>query len=272
MQRVHSMVFVLVLPFLASFAQAEVELAKVNGQKITDSELTKVLSGMPAAQRSSVLQDRAARKQLVNSLIDQQVLIQEGEKLKLDQSKEFKEALDMFRRQYLATQILERNLSSKLTDTEARRYYEVNKQRFSTDQAHVQHILTSDELTAKDLLRKAKAPNADFQALAEKFSKDPSAKNNRGDIGIVLRDSPFVEEFKEAVFRTPEGEIVGPIKTSFGYHLIKVVEKKSGRPLNYDEVELRVKGELREKLVANFVKKLRAQAKVTINDRAIENQ
>lgn len=243
---------------------ASVELAKVNGKPITESDLARVLSGMNDGQRSNVLKDPATRKQILTSVIDQEILVQEGEKLKLDQSQAYKDALANFRRQYLMGQVLERGVGGKLTDATARKYYEANKRRFSTDQVHVQHILTSDEMQARELLKKAKEAGADFQELAEKHSKDPSAKNNRGDIGPINRDSPFVQEFKDAAFDGKKGEIIGPVKTAFGFHLIRIVDKKLGRPLEYDEVELKVKGELREALIKDYVSQLKRQAKVQI--------
>lgn len=262
-------VFSVVLPIVTILSigsvAAAVELAKVNGKPVTDKDLTLALSGMNEGQRESVLRDPVAKKQVLSTVIEQEVLVQEGEKQKIDQTQQFKDAAAAFRRQYLAAQVLDKGVGTKLTDASARAYYENHKRRFSTDQVHVQHILVTDEMQARDVLKKAQAPKADFQELAEKLSKDPSAKNNRGDIGVITRDSPFVQEFKDAAFDGQKGQIVGPIKTAFGYHIIKVVDKKLGRPLEYDEVELRVKGVMRDELVKDYVTQLRKQAKVQVN-------
>ncbi len=246
-------------------AQAATELAKVNGKPITEKDVQQALTGMSESQRAALLKDPVAKKQIVSTLADQEVLIQEAEKLKIDQSQPYKDALIAFRRQFLAAQVLERGVSPKVTDTTARKYFEAHKRRFSTDQIHVQHILVSDELQARDMLKKAQAPQADFQELAEKFSKDPSAKRNRGDLGVIGRDSPLVEEFKAPAFDAPKDSIVGPVKTAFGYHIIKVVDKKIGRPMEYDEVELKVKGEMRDEFVKDYMAQLKKQAKVQIN-------
>lgn len=247
-----------------------VDLAKVNGRSITEKDLQDALGGLPEGQRETILGDPGSRRQLLLSMIDQEVLLQEGEKSKLDQDQEFKSAMAAFRRQYLSNKVLERNLGSKVTDKAERKYYEAHKSNFSTDEVDVQHILVADEAQARDLLKKAKEPGADFQALAEKFSRDPSAKNNRGDLGFITHDSPLVKEFKDAAFDAGEGEIVGPIKTSFGYHIIKVVKKKFGKALGFDEVELRVKNEMKQDLIQAYVSKLKSQAKVQIDDKALE--
>jgi peptidyl-prolyl cis-trans isomerase C len=247
-----------------------VDLAKVNGRTISDSDLKMALGSMNQGQRDAVLKDPNSRRQILLSLIDQEVLLQEGEKEKIDQSAEYKAALVQFRKQYLANKVLEKNLASRLTDKTARSYYDKNKSKFSTDQVHVEHILAESQEKAEELLKKANAPNADFNALAEQFSRDPSAKNNRGDLGFINRDSPYVKEFKDVAFETAEGKVAGPVKTAYGYHLIHVVKKKFGKPLSYDEVELRVKEELRQDLVESYVGKLKQQAKVQVDDKALD--
>jgi parvulin-like peptidyl-prolyl isomerase len=166
--------------------------------------------------------------------------------------------------------VVEKNLGSKLTDSAAKKYYELHKSRFSTDQVHVQHLLTADEPSARELLKKVKEPNADFQEIAEKQSRDPSAKNNRGDLGFIGYDSPFVQEFKDAAFQGAENEIIGPVKTLYGYHLIKIVDKKSGKILQFDEVELKVRNAMRQDLVGAYVGKLKQQAKVQVDDKAVD--
>ncbi|MBL7715030.1 MAG: peptidylprolyl isomerase [Bdellovibrionales bacterium] len=259
------------LSILATSAFAATEVAKVNGKSISDQDVKAALASVSDAQRSAILKDAQAKRNVLQGIIDQEIMLQEAEKLKIDQSQAYKDALAAFRKQYLMAQVLEKSVAPKVTESGAKRFYESNKQNFSTDRVHVQHILVTDELQAKDILSKAKEKDADFMALAEKFSKDPSAKNNRGDIGPINRDSPFVAEFKNAAFNGKKGEIIGPVKTAFGYHVIKVVDKYVGRALNYDEVELQVKTAFREGLIRELVGQLKSQAKVQINDKALNS-
>jgi len=88
----------------------------------------------------------------------------------------------------------------------------------------------------------------------------------------MTHDSPFVREFKEAAFSGAEGEIVGPVKTAFGYHLIKTVEKRIGKPLTYDEVELRVKQEMRDDLVGAFISTLKDTAQIQIEEKSLSGR
>lgn len=254
----------------ASGSALAVDLAKVNGKAITDRDLQSALSGLNEGQRQNFLKDGNTRRQILGGVIDQEVLVQEGEKSKLDQEQEYKDALNTFRRQYLTTKVLQKNLASKLTDSAAKKYYEGHKERFSTEQVRAMHILVKEEAEANDIVKKAKALNNDqFQELAEKVSKDPSAKNNRGDLGFFTRDR-MVAEFTDAAFGAKEGDVVGPVKTSYGYHIIRVVSKKTGKPLQYDEVELKVKNELRSEMTQNLVTTLKKQAKVEVDDKAID--
>jgi parvulin-like peptidyl-prolyl isomerase len=196
-------------------------------------------------------------------------MIQEAEKQKLDKDKDYEVAYKAFRRSYMTEKLLAKNVKPKITVAAAKKYYEMHKRNYSTDQVQVQHILLSDEKTALEVLKEAKAKGADFQKLAEKYSKDPSAKNNRGDVGVITHDAPFVEEFKDAAFNAGQGEIVGPVKTQFGYHIIKVVDKKPGKVLGYDEVEMKVHADLQKEAVQNYIIQLKKGAAVMFDDKGI---
>jgi peptidyl-prolyl cis-trans isomerase C len=247
------------------------EVARVNDQPISDKDLrfALTLSGLNEGQSEGVLKDANSRRQILNSLIDQEVLVSQAKKDKLDQDAEFKEATEAFKKQFLSSRVLQKNLGSKVTDAAVKKYYEAHKSRYSTDQVHAMHILVSDESRAQEVLKLAKAKNADFQQLAEKYSKDPSAKNNRGDLGFFGRDR-MVPEFTSAAFAGEDGQVVGPVKTTYGYHIIKVVEHKTGQTMSFDDVELRVRNDMMQDVREEYVNKLRKQAKITVQDTALD--
>lgn len=246
-----------------------VELAKVNGKVITDKDVQAALGGFNEGQRRQILKDNSSRREIVSNLVEQELLIQEGEKMNLDKDSDYQSALAAFKRQYVTERMLKKVIEPKLSVEAVKSYYNNNKRNYTTDKVHVQHILVGDEKRANELLKQAKAKDADFQRLAEAHSIDPSAKSNRGDVGVVTRDSPFVQEFKDASFKGKPGDVVGPVKTQFGYHLIKVVDKKMGKTLNYDEIELKVKADLQRTLIDEYLVKLRTSAKITLDDKAI---
>ncbi len=254
-----------------SLSASASEIAKVNGKIISDADVKASLSSFNEGQRSKILSDSNTRREIISNLVDQELLIQEAEKQKLDKEKDYETALQAFRRQFLTDKVLAKNVRPKLTEAAAKKYYENYRKNYSTDKVSVQHILLSDEKTAMEVLKQSKVAGVDFQALAEKNSKDPSAKNNRGDIGVITRDAPFVEAFKTAAFNAKQGDIVGPIKTQFGYHIIKVTDKKIGKVLGYEEVELRVKADLQKEFVQNYVTQLKKTSSISVDEKNLSS-
>ena len=248
---------------IATSAWAAKNLATVNGKAITEDDLKQFLSGFNEMQRSGIEKDPQARQQLLSNLIDQEVLTQTAIKEKLDQTADYRRALESFRRQYLANALINQRVLSRVTDTEAREYYQRNRPRFSTDQVHAFHILVETEAEAKSVLEEVKKSGTDFQAVAERRSKDPSAKNNRGDLGFFTRDR-MVAEFADAAFAAKKGEIIGPVKTSYGFHIIKVEDKKAGKVPGFEEVELRVRNSLQQEMIQDYLGGLRRNTKISI--------
>lgn len=245
-------------------AFAAKQLAKVNGKAITDADLDLATASMNEGLRASLMRDNDAKKELLNSVIDQELMLQAALKEKLDQSPQYKQAMEAFRRNMLANLYLEKRLAAKLTPQAVRNYFNLNRSQYNTDQAHAQHILLSTEEEAKKVIEEARKPNADFAALAEKFSKDPSAKNNRGDLGFFPRGQ-MVKEFSDPVFMAKPGTIVGPIKTDFGWHVVKLIEKRPGKNLEFEEVELQAKTNLRQELMRGLMSEMRKSAKIQYN-------
>jgi peptidyl-prolyl cis-trans isomerase C len=253
------------IPSMAWSAQ----VATVNGKTVTDKDLTDALSSLNEGQRRSLLKDYNSKRQILNTVIDQELLDQEAQKEEIDKEPAYKAAIEGFKRQYMANEVLRKNLSGKLSDSAAKHFYEANKNRYSTEQVHAEHILVDDEATALDMLKKAQVPGADFQALAEKYSKDPSAKNNRGDIGFFGR-TQMVPEFTNAAFAGKENEIVGPVRTTYGYHIIKIVEHKPGAILEFSDVEGRVKSDMQAEATQRYLANLRKEAKISVDDKALQ--
>jgi len=131
-----------------------------------------------------------------------------------------------------------------------RKRYEAEKARFATpEQRQASHILISDgegaQAKAEKLVAEAKAPGADFAALAKANSTDTGSKEQGGDLGWVERGA-MVKPFEDAVFAAKPGEIVGPVKTEFGYHVIQVREVRGGQGKPFEEV--------RDQLLAEQIK------------------
>jgi peptidyl-prolyl cis-trans isomerase C len=254
---------------LAGGVASAAVIATVNQKQLTDGDLKSALGQFNEGQRNNILKDPTNRRQVLLSMIDQELLNQEAEKQKIGDDEQIKMAIDAFRRQQMVARLLEKNLASRVTQAAARKFYDQNKLLFNTDQVRAQHILVSTDTEAREVMKKANDPKADFQKLAEQFSKDPSAKNNRGELGFFARDQ-LDPEFTKAAFGANTGQIVGPIKTVYGYHLIKVLEKKPGKTLSFEEAEMKATGLLRQKLGQEYLTKLRDQAKIQIEEKTLE--
>lgn len=254
---------------LFAFEASAAVLATVGKRQFTEQDLRGALSQFNDGQKGNILKDSNSRRQILSSLIEQEILFQEAERQKADENDQVKAAVEAFKRQQMVGYLLDRNLSTKLTDSAAKKFYDKNKLLFSTDQVRAQHILTQTETEARDVMRKAKEPSADFQKLAEQISRDPSAKNNRGELGYFTRDQ-LAEEFTKAAFAASTGDIIGPVKTLYGYHVIRIMDKKMGRTQSFEEVELKVRGMLRQRLATEYVSKLREQANIKVDESALE--
>jgi peptidyl-prolyl cis-trans isomerase C len=168
---------------------------------------------------------------------------------------------------------------SEPTEADAQKYYEENKDKYKQkEQINAQHILfkmdknTTDAEKkqkldqAKKVFAEAKKKDADFGELAKKYSEGPTAQRG-GDLGTFSRGR-MVKQFEDVAFAAKPGEIVGPVETQFGYHIIKVNEKIEEKQRPYDEVKESIltslKARQKSKATRELLDKLRAEAKIEV--------
>jgi peptidyl-prolyl cis-trans isomerase C len=174
---------------------------------------------------------------------------------------------------------LESQLSGKteVSDEEAKKFYEENKTEFEqSETVKASHILfrvnkEDSEEVVNQKLKAAQGAEArakkgeDFSALAKELSEEPGAKESGGDLGFFPKDR-MVPEFAEVAFSEKVGEISNPVRTQFGWHVIKVTEKKPAGTLPYDEVKAQLitylKAKKQEEAAQQVLKSLRDSAKI----------
>jgi peptidyl-prolyl cis-trans isomerase C len=250
-----------VLITLTSVSFARATGVSVNGRVITDADLAAVVAQLPGKAKDDVLKDPAAKAQILSTLVNQELLFQDATSRKVQASKDYKLALEAFKKQ-LAVELLVRNqITSKISTSAVKNYFEKNKKQYSNDAVHALHILTKTANEAQAILAEVKKPGVDFQMVAEKRSIDPAAKTNRGDLGFFghgMLDAGFTD----AAFAAKTNQIIGPIKSAFGYHVIKVLEKKAGKPAEFSEAEPRARSDLQRDMIESYLTNLKKRSKI----------
>lgn len=237
------------------------DVATVNGQPISKAAFEEALAGMPPQMQGQMVTPEG-REALLDDLVTQEVLLQEGRRVGVEKDPAVKGRLEEAKRQILVQAALQKIAESDVTDDKVKAYYQSHKEEFR--QVHASHIVLETEQQAKDVKKRA-AGGADFAALAKELSTDPSAKENGGDLGYFRKDQ-MVKPFADKAFAMKVGEISGPVKTEFGYHIIKVAEIKDAQPI--DGLDPQALSGIKRSVLAKRIEELKGRAKVvTYKDR-----
>ena len=162
----------------------------------------------------------------------------------MDETDEFKAMMERARKDILAQLAINSVLKDiTVTDEEMQAFYKENPQHFEKGETvHAKHILVDSEEKAQDIMNKITAGDIYFEDAAKEFSSCPSNVQG-GDLGEFGKGQ-MVPEFDQAVFAAEVGKVVGPVKTQFGYHLIKVEDKKDASVTPFDEVKEQIRANL----------------------------
>ena len=210
-------------------------LAKVGQKEITNLDVQGAIQGLDPFQAQQ-FQTEEDQKYVLDDLINQELLYMYAKDNKIDQDEEFRTEMKRVEENVLKQYVINKILTSvKLTEEEKKAFFEAQKQSFSKPEtASAKHILVDSEEKANDILGKINAGEVSFEDAAKEHSTCPS-KDAGGDLGTFGRGQ-MVPEFENAVFNMNNGEVSGPVKTQFGYHLIKLENKNESSIPEYDEV------------------------------------
>ncbi|MDD2980037.1 MAG: peptidylprolyl isomerase [Hespellia sp.] len=218
-------------------------LAVVAGKEITQADFDAFARTIPQEQQA-YLQDPSARQYFVDQFVSIYLFAQLAEDEKLDQTEEFNKIMANARRDVLGQMAMQKLLTNiEVSDEEAKAYFEANKDNFNKPETvSAKHILMESEEEIKDVHTKIEAGEISFEDAAKEYSTCPS-KEQGGNLGEFQRGQ-MVPEFETAAFASEIGKITEPIKTQFGYHLIKVEGKNEASAQSYEEVASAIKGQL----------------------------
>lgn len=211
-------------------------LATIGEKEITNYDVESALQSLEPYQAMHFNSEQG-KKQLLDDLVNQELFYMEAKENELHNDEEFKKELQRVQENMLKQYAINKVLTSiSLTEEEKKAFFEANKDKFNKPEtATAKHILVETEEQANDLLNKIKANEVSFEDAAAEHSTCPS-KEAGGNLGSFPRGQ-MVPEFEEAVFNMEKGEVVGPVKTQFGYHLIKLEDLNKGGESEYEEVK-----------------------------------
>ena len=241
-------------------------IARVNGVNITQGDLT--LAEEDVGGEMQAVSPEAKRENLISYLADIIMVTQAAEKKNLADSPDFKRRLAFLRNKLLMGYELQQAAKTALTDEALHQTYdEAARSMAGQEEVRARHILVEGEDEAKAVLEQLKG-GADFATLAKEKSKDPGAAEG-GDLGYFTKDQ-MVPEFADVAFKMYPGQLSNPVKTQFGWHVIKVEDRRTKQPPEFDKVKDQIEAFLARKAQTDFITKLRQSAKIERLDKPAE--
>ncbi len=243
---------------------------KVNDWSYTAADLEKDI-GQELRRAPRELQhffaSKDGQKQFLDRVIRRELLMQEAEKRKLGDQAEVAEQVANLRRELMIRALVQEEIAGKIKveDKDVQDYFAAHPDEFSGDTVRLRHILVQTEGEAKEIQARL-AKNEAFEELAKKFSRDTNSAPKGGDLGYLGREQ-MLPDFARAAFALKPNEVSDVVKTPFGFHLIKLVDRKKGEPQAFDQV----KGQLQRRLTDErqsqrfqaWIKELEAGSKIT---------
>lgn len=211
-------------------------LAVVAGEKITEKELNAFLQTVPEQQRAYISNPQF-REQALEQLIALHLFAKDGEDMKLYETEEFQSVIANARKDILAQMAMREAMKDvTVAEEELKAYYDANGDRFKKGETvNAKHILVDNEEKCNEILKSIQSGEIVFEVAAQQNSTCPSGQKG-GDLGVFGKGQ-MVKEFEEAAFAAEIGAVVGPVKTQFGYHLIKVEAKNEAGVTPFEEVK-----------------------------------
>jgi peptidyl-prolyl cis-trans isomerase C len=239
---------------------ADPVVAKVDGVEIRASDLALAEEEIGASLPQDASPD-ARRNYLVTHLIDMILLSRAAEEQGLSGSDDFKRRFAAMRQKLLAGLMLRQVAQKDVSEQAMHKVYDdAVKQMGDEQEVRARHILVENEDQAKAIAAELKK-GADFAELAKQKSKDPGAAVEGGDLGYFGKEQ-MVPEFADAAFKMEKGQVSEPVKTQFGWHIIKVEDKRNKPVPEFDKVKDQIETYVQRKAQADYIKKLQETAKV----------
>ena len=243
-------------------------IAKVNGKTITDvdmrlaeAEIGNDLGSLPEATR---------RRVLLEFLIENQLFADAAESEQLGSGPAFNERLQYWRRRALRDAYFDKSVRSAISEAEVRQHYagQAGAAR-PEEEVRARHILVENKDKAREVFEKL-AHGSDFVQLARQHSKDPGSKDQGGDLGYFGRGQ-MVPQFEEVAFKLKQGEVSEPVESQFGWHIIRLDDRRQRPVPPFEAVKDRVTAHLIHRKAQQIAADLREKAQIEYIDPEIKS-
>jgi peptidyl-prolyl cis-trans isomerase C len=240
----------------AAFAQ---NLAVVNGKPIPKARADAIVNDMIKGGQQKTPQ---LEQMVKDELIKREVMMQEADKRGITTSEEVKTQLELARQSVIIRALFaDYQKTNPVTDADVKAEYDKFKAQAGDKEYHARHILVDKEDEAKDIIAKLKAGQK-FEALAKARSKDPGSGANGGDLDWAP-PSAYVKEFSDAMVKLQKGQTTPtPVKTQFGYHVIRLDDVRAAQVPSLDEIKPQIQQQLMQQKLQAFQAELMAKAKI----------
>jgi peptidyl-prolyl cis-trans isomerase C len=234
-------------------------VARVDGVELHLSDVQAAQQTLPPQAQKVPLEQ--IYPMLLDRLVDGALITEAGRKEHLDQDPDVQTRLKRYEDRLIQEAYLNRAIKQAETEDSLKsRYQKLLKEKPAQEEVHARHILVASEEEAKSVIAQLDK-GADFTALAKKYSTDPSAKDG-GDLGYFGHDD-MVKEFADAAFALPVGQYTKtPVKTEFGWHVIKVEDRRAGKPPSFEEAQDQLRQDLARDIIEAKLQELRGAAKI----------
>ena len=250
------------------FAADDAVLANIDGQSITEADVAMTMRDL--AQQFEKIPAEKQKAAALQALIEIRLMAAKGRAEGVDQTEDFKRQQQFLADRVLHQATIDSAIAGKITDEDIKaRYDKEVAGRPAEEEVKARHILVKTEDEAKKLIAELDG-GAKFEDLAAKHTTDPSGKDSGGDLGY-FGAGMMVPEFEKAAMETAVGDYTKvPVQTQFGFHIIKVEDKRAKAAPPLEQVKDQVKSLLLRERYTAFLDELRAGAKVEILDPALK--
>jgi peptidyl-prolyl cis-trans isomerase C len=255
------------LAFSAPAWSEEYVMMKVNNQDISSADVQRMWEGLfPQGQAPAfdgVKPDM--RDRVLRAVMAERILLDEATKQGVDKSDKLQRELEDVRRKLVVRTFLDSKTADAITDSDVKKEYERTIAAMKDErEVRARHILVPTEEEAKAAKKKIEGGKS-FEDVAKELSKDPGSAKQGGDLGYFTKDK-MVKPFAEAAFGMKKGEISAPVKSDFGYHIIKVEDSRKVAAPTFSDMKDQLRAKLQEKKLNDYIEGLVKSANVKVFD------